>query len=105
MFNKLKQFKDIRERAKGIQSALAKERAEGSGGWGKVKVIMDGNQKVLDVMIDESLMKDKPALANAVKDAVNDAVGKIQRIMQSKMKDLGGDELAQDMQHLLGKKS
>jgi DNA-binding protein YbaB len=60
---------------------------------------------VLDVMIDESLMKDKPALANAVKDAVNDAVGKIQRIMQSKMKDLGGDELAQDMQHLLGKKS
>lgn len=104
MFNKLKQFKDVRERAKGIQSALSQERTEGSGAWGKVKVTMDGNQKVLDVVIDESLMKDKGALSNGVKDAVNDAVGKIQRIMQSKMKELGGEDLAKDMQQLLGKK-
>ncbi len=64
MFNKLKQFKDIRSKAKEIQSALANEKIEGSAGWGKVKITMDGNQRVLDVTIDPSLLSDAKALVD-----------------------------------------
>jgi DNA-binding YbaB/EbfC family protein len=103
MFNKLKQFKDIRSRAKDLQSALGQESAEGSAQWGKIKVVMDGNQKVKSISIDPSLMNDKKSVEEGCRDAVNDAVGKIQKIMASKMKDLGGDELAQDFQKLIKK--
>lgn len=103
MFNKLKQFKDIRDRAKTIQSALADERAEGSAGWGKVKITMDGNQKVISVTIDPETLSDKARLEGLVKDAVNDGIDKIQKILANKMKDLGGLDLAQDMQSLMKK--
>jgi len=33
MFNKLKQVKDLRSRAKDLQSTLSGESAEGSAGW------------------------------------------------------------------------
>ncbi|OGL73786.1 nucleoid-associated protein, YbaB/EbfC family [Candidatus Uhrbacteria bacterium RIFCSPHIGHO2_12_FULL_60_25] len=103
MFTKLKQFKDIRSKAKVIQDALSHESVEGSAGWGKVKVKMDGNQKVTDVQIDPSLLTDAKTLATSVKDAVNDAVTKVQRVMASKMKDLGGNDLARDVQEMMKK--
>ena len=101
MFTKLKQFKDIRSRAKTIQDALSKEKVEGSAAWGKVKISMDGNQKVMNVAIDSSLLSDGPALAGHVKDAVNDAIQKVQRAMAGKIKDLGGDDLAKDVQGMM----
>lgn len=101
MFSKLKQFKDIRDRAKSIQSSLSQERAEGSAGWGKVKATVDGNQRVTSVTIDPSVaIHDAPAL---VKDAVNDAMEKIQKTLASKMKDLGGLDLAQEMRQMMKK--
>lgn len=103
MFTKLKQFKDIRAKAKVIQDALAKEAIEGSAGWGKVKVKMDGNQRVTDIQIDPALLADAKSLASTVKDAVNDAITKVQKVMASKMKDLGGDELARDVQGMIKK--
>jgi DNA-binding YbaB/EbfC family protein len=103
MFSKLKQFKDVRSRAKDLQSKLGQETAEGTAAWGKIKVVMDGNQKVKTFSIDQSLMNDKKALEEGCRDAVNDAVGKIQKIMAAKMKDLGGDDLAQDFQQLMKK--
>jgi DNA-binding protein YbaB len=103
MFNKLKQFKDIRDRAKTIQSALSDEHAEGSAGWGKVKVVMDGNQRVTSVSIENDATADKAKLEGFVKEAVNDAMEKIQKILANKMKDLGGLDLAQDMQQFMRK--
>ena len=101
MFNKLKQFKDIRSKAKQIQDALATEKVEGSAGWGKVKVTMNGNQQVLDIAIDPSLLSDAKSLSNTVKDAVNDAIQKVQKTMASKIKDLGGDDLAREVQDMM----
>jgi DNA-binding YbaB/EbfC family protein len=103
MFSKLKQFKDIRDRAKNIQSALGQERMEGSSGWGKVKVTVDGNQKVVSVSIDQEMMNDKTKLEGLLKEAVNDGMEKIQKVLASKMKDLGGLDLAQDMQEMMKK--
>lgn len=101
MFTKLKQFKDIRSKAKLIQDALANEKIEGSAGWGKVKVAMDGNQRVTDVIIDPSLLTDAKSLSGYIKDAVNDAVQKVQKTMASKIKDLGGDDLAREVQDMM----
>lgn len=101
MFSKLKQFKDIREKAKAIQSALSEEKAEGSAGWGKLKVTIDGNQQVTAVSIDESLLSDKAKLESLVKEAVNDGMGKIQKVMATKLKDIGGLDLAKDMQDMM----
>ncbi len=96
MFNKLKQFKDLKDRAKQIQDALAQETIEGSAGWGKVKVIINGNQQVMSVMIDDGAMSDKNKLQDMIKEATNDAIGKIQKVMATKLKDIGGLDLAQE---------
>jgi len=101
MFNKLKQFQDIRSRAKTVQSALEKESAEGSAGWGKVKVTVNGNQRVTSVAIADDAMGDKAKLQDMVKDGVNDAMEKVQKLLAGKMKDIGGLDLAKDIQDMM----
>ena len=102
MFNKLKQFKDIREKAKTLQAALAHETAEGQSGWGKVKIIFDGNQHATSVTIDPALLTDKNNLEKLLKEAINDGINNIQKILANKMKDMGGLDLAKDLQDMMG---
>ncbi len=91
MFSKLKQYKDMRDKAKQLQSTLAAEVVEGTAAWGKVKVTMDANMAVSAVSVSEEMLapagKDK--LETAFKDAVNDAVKKAQRKMVEKMRASG----------------
>jgi hypothetical protein len=101
MFNKLKQFKDLKDKAKQIQSVLANESAEGEAGWGKVKVKMNGNQQVLNVTIDPSVMDNREKLQDLMRDAINDAVKKIQTVMAKKLKETGGLDLANEMGDLM----
>jgi DNA-binding YbaB/EbfC family protein len=92
MFEKLKQVKDYRDKAKKIQSALKDEHVEGSGGWGKVKISMDGNQEVQDVTIAPELLAPNRGteLEKSVKDAINDAIKSAQKKMAARVKDMGG---------------
>ncbi|MDO8583961.1 MAG: YbaB/EbfC family nucleoid-associated protein [bacterium] len=94
MFNKLKQFKDLRSKAKEITQTLSQETVEGTAGWGKVKIKMDGNQKILAVTIDASVLSDKTKLEELIREAGNDAIQKIQKVMSAKIKDIGGLDLA-----------
>jgi len=103
MFSKLKQFKDLRSKAKHIQSELAQEKAEGSAGWGKVKVSLDGNQHCQSVTIDPSALADKTKLEDMLREAFNDGMSKIQKVMAAKLKDAGGLDLANDLKDLMGK--
>jgi hypothetical protein len=91
MFSKLKQFKDLRDQAKQMQNVLAQESAEGSADWGKVKVKINGNQEILSVEIDPELLSadKKEKLESAIKEATNDAIKKVQRIMAEKMRQSG----------------
>ncbi len=89
MFNKLKQVKDMRDKAKKLQSMLAEESVEASAAWGKVKVVMDGNQTVQSVEIDQEMLSDKKKLEDAMKDVYNDAVKKAQKAMVEKMRKSG----------------
>ena len=93
MFSKLKQFKDLRNTAKQMKDMLADESTEGQASWGKVKVKINGNQEVLAVNIDPELLSanNKSNLENAIKEATNDAIKKVQRIMAEKIKSSGMD--------------
>jgi len=104
MFNKLKQIQDLRSKGKQIQEALEKESVEGSSGWGKIKITINGNQRATAVSIADEAMRDKTKLEGLVKDAINDAMEKMQKHLATKMKDLGGMDLAQEIQSIMGSK-
>ncbi len=91
MFNKLKQFKDLKNQANQLKEALAQETAEGSADWGKVKVKIDGNQEILNVEIDPELLSsdNKEKLEQNIKEATNDAIKKVQKIMADTMQQSG----------------
>lgn len=86
MFSKLKQFKDLRSKAKTMQSALAQETiTEERNG---VKVVLNGNMEVISLIINENLSKN--AQEEALKHCFNDALKRAQRLMAKKMQDMGG---------------
>jgi len=92
MFNKLKQFKDLRDSAKEMQNALSQETVTVDAAGGKVVLTMDGNLSLTGIAIDDSMLSavNKDKLQNAIKDAHKDALKKMQRIMAMKMKEMGG---------------
>lgn len=92
MFNKLKQFKDLRTQAKDLQSKLAAESVTVTTLGGKVAMTLDGNLAMTALVIDDELLAidKKEKLQSAIKEAHGDAIKKIQRIMAAKMKEMGG---------------
>ncbi len=91
MFSKLKQIKDLRDKAKIIQGALAEEiiDVELKG----VKMQMDGNQHVKFVQISDEMMQDKTRLEAALVDLINDGVKKVQKAMATKLSKMDGLDL------------
>jgi DNA-binding YbaB/EbfC family protein len=90
MFNKIKAVQELRTQANQIKKALEAEIVEGQGGWGKIKIKMDGNQDVKSVEIADDILGDKAKLEAGVKEAINDTVKKVQRVMANKMSQMGG---------------
>ncbi len=86
MFNKLKQFKDLRSQAKVLQNALADETVMVEKGG--VKVIMNGNMEITQLTINESLAKE--SLEGIIIEAINEAIKKTQRLMAAKVQEMGG---------------
>jgi DNA-binding protein YbaB len=86
MFNKLKQFKDLRNQAKTMQNALAQESVtlEKNG----IVLTINGNLEITNLKIENDLSKEK--IESTMKDLFNDAVKKVQRIMAEKMRQMGG---------------
>lgn len=92
MLNKLKQFKDLRSQAKKMQDELSKESVSVNAAGNKVVLTMNGNMKMTGLAIDDELLspEKKNKLQDAIKEAHEDAMKKMQRIMATKMKDMGG---------------
>ncbi len=86
MFNKLKQFKDLRDKAKTMQSALAQETVvnEKNG----VKISLNGNLEITEVKVNPELSQS--ALEDALKSCFNESIKKAQKIMAKKMQEMGG---------------
>lgn len=92
MFNKLKQFKDLRDQAKQLQEVLSQEQVTSSAAGGKVQITMDGNLVILSINIDPSMLspEKKMVLESALKEAHADVLKNMQRRMALKMKEMGG---------------
>lgn len=92
MLGKLKQFKDLRSQAKALQDMLGEESVTVKTAGDNIVLTMDGNLKLTGLAIDDSLLapdkKDK--LQDGIKQAHEDAMKKIQRVMAMKMKEMGG---------------
>jgi DNA-binding protein YbaB len=99
MFSKIKAIKDLRDQAKQMQHAMDQIVADGSAAWGKVKLRMNGNQKILSIEIADELMADKVKLIEALIEAHDDAVKNLQKLMAEQMKNMGG---IQEMMKNLG---
>jgi len=93
MFNKLKQFNDLRKQANTIKNAMAEEIVESENS--AVKIVMDGNQDIKSLEIkDEYMSPDKKKdLEKKITDAIADAIKKVQRKMAAKMQSMGGLDL------------
>jgi hypothetical protein len=91
MFSKLKEIKDLRSQAKTIQGLLADISVEASAAWGKVKIVMTGNQEVQSVTIDPELLSPakKSDLEKAVAEAITEANKKAQKAMAEKVRSSG----------------
>ncbi|MDD4902475.1 MAG: YbaB/EbfC family nucleoid-associated protein [Patescibacteria group bacterium] len=86
MFEKLKQLKDLRDKAKHLQNALGEETivVEKNG----IKITMDGNMVVSAVTLEKEMSKEE--LEKKLPDAINDTIKKAQRVMADKMRAMGG---------------
>ncbi len=87
MFQKLKQYKDLRDSAKDAQSVLSKETVHADAAGGKINIIIDGNQKIVSLDIDPSLLSadNKEKIETGVKEVIESANKKLQRVMLKKI--------------------
>jgi DNA-binding protein YbaB len=95
MFNKLKQINDIRKQAKEMQNALSEIMVVGQSSGQRVMVTIDGNQSVQSVKIEPT--DDVAKIESDVKDALNDAMKKLQKELATKMQGMGGLDALKDM--------
>lgn len=86
MFNKLKQFKDLRGQAKQLQNTLAEEHVslERHG----INLTVNGNLEIENINLNPELEPEKQA--EYLKEIINEAIQKVQKIMAEKMRGMGG---------------
>ena len=92
MFNNamMKQAKKMQEKMKVAQEEIAQMETEGSSGGIKIKMI--GGKTIEEVEVSDKLFeqKDKSLLERFIRDAVNDASNKADKVTQKKMKKVTG---------------
>lgn len=88
MFNKLKQFKDLRSKAKTLQNALALESVEYEKHG--VKAVMNGNMEITRLTIAPGLAQDR--LQSILTEVINETIKRAQKIMAKKVQEMGGLE-------------
>lgn len=91
MFSKLKQIKELRDKAKEIQGALSQVivDVEHRG----ITMQLDGNQNVRFVKVSDELMQDKVKLEVALADAFNESIKKVQKAMATHLQKMGNLDL------------
>ncbi|MFA6081930.1 MAG: YbaB/EbfC family nucleoid-associated protein [Patescibacteria group bacterium] len=93
MFDKAKQLYDLQKQARAIQKELKDTEIEAVSATGKVKVRFNGEQHILGVEIDESLVAEgqKREVEKAIQQVVAEAIAKSQTVAAEKMKAIAGN--------------
>jgi DNA-binding YbaB/EbfC family protein len=87
MMQKAKQMQEDMEIA---QEEIKLLSCEGNSASGSIKIILNGEYKVTNINIDDSLLSDKEILEDLIMLAVNDASSKINSASKDKMKNITG---------------
>ena len=90
MAGMMQKAKQMQEDMEAVQREIKSLSSDGLAASGALKVEMNGDFKVTDVSIDESLFSDKEMLEDLIIIAVNDASTKINEISKNKMKNVTG---------------
>ena len=87
MMQKAKQMQEDMEIA---QEEIKLLSCEGNSASGSIKIILNGEYKVTNINIDDSLLSDKEMLEDLIMSAVNDASSKVNSASKDKMKNITG---------------
>ena len=87
MMQKAKQMQEDMEIA---QEEIKLLTCEGISASGSIKIILNGEYKITNINIDDSLLLDKEILEDLIILAVNDASSKINSASKDKMKNVTG---------------
>lgn len=68
-----------------IKEELAEKEVEGSAGGGMVRVVANGRQEVISVVIEPEALGDREMLEDLVTAAVNDAMRKSRALMEEEL--------------------
>lgn len=92
MFDKAKKMWELQGKAKQLQKELREMEFSGEELGGKVKITVNGEQKVMSVVIDDSLISldEKDSLIRFLGQAINAALKKSQQAAATKTKEIVG---------------
>ena len=90
MFQKLKQYKEMRDQGKQMKALLDDIMVVGSSSGQKVMITMNGSHEVIGVQIADGL--EKTVIEQGVKDAMADCSKKLQQELIKKVQASGGLE-------------
>lgn len=86
-----KQAQAMQKKMANIQEELKNIRVEGESGGNMIKVIFDGNKKLISVNIDNKVLKeDREMVEDLILVAINQALQKVDKISQEKMGSMTG---------------
>jgi len=93
MFDKAKKIWQAQSTAKRVQKELRELEFEGVELGGKVRVVVNGEQKVQTIDIAEELLtpSEKESLERFLKQAITSAITKSQQAAAQKMKSVAGE--------------
>lgn len=93
MLDKLKAMFEAQKKMKDIQNSLEKITVDYEGATGRIKLKMNGTQKLLSVNIDESLLTSemKQQLEKEILSSMNALQDKVQKVAQEQLKHAMGD--------------
>jgi len=90
--NIMQKAQEMQEELEKKQEELAGKEVEATAGGGMVKVVMNGNQEVVDISIEKEVVdpEDTEMLEDLILAAVNNAKEKAEEMKQEEMGDIAG---------------
>lgn len=90
--NMMKQAQKLQAKMLQMQAELADKTVEATAGGGMVKVVANGKQQILSIVIEKEVVdpEDVEMLQDLITAAVNDALAKSQEMVSSQMSKLTG---------------
>ena len=92
MLDKMKKLFELRSKMSEIKQELAATNVEAEAAEGKIKIVINGEQKVQDLYIDDALIvsPNKSQLQNDLTHCLNEAIQKSQKLAADKVKEVTG---------------